>query len=182
MKATMQTDYHHNNDGALDSQLNLSGDAIMLVSPLVHPPRASKSRWLDQEIDLLLELVRRSYSLNTIKNFFPLRSVGAIYKKIHRCGYRCHMRNDGEAIFKREVKPTTKRTNAMKVVENTVAVESCEKRSDAIIPKEQRLKRRIPFDPNSKAIRMLQQAGLPADPDVICTLTKHIIKSRHPLI
>ncbi len=165
---------NNNNPEQINIEGTLFGNAITVASPLVHPPRAHKSRWTDSEVFLLLELLQSGYNLNIIREFFPLRSDGAIIKKAQNCSYRREINIDNIIEFKFGVKSRNRRTKTE--VEVAVTEENCEKDSDVIVAKKSPFVKKRLADPNRRAVRMLQRDGLPFDPDVVCTLTKHIIR------
>jgi len=155
---------------------------ISIRSPLVNPPRAQKTRWTKEELNLLLELISCAYPLDIIKPYFPLRSNGAVTKQAQRCGYRSQTDIYGNIIFEKGITSRKRGTIATGITEVLTIKENSEKVSNAIVaenePAKKSLLRSAKINPNSKAMNMLRRASLPFDPDVVCTLTKHIIATQ----
>ena len=151
---------------------------MTVVSALIHPPRAQKTRWIEGELNLLLELITSGYPLDIIQPFFPLRSYAAVTKQAQRHGYRRQTDFYGNIIFEKGITSRKRGTIATGIAEVTTIKENSEKVSDVIVPKKQLTEKRHIVDPNRKAIGMLRRAALPYDPEIVCALTKHIIANQ----
>jgi len=157
----------------VEEGMHVINDTVIVTPTYV--PQRRKNTWTKEEIQIIKELLAANATVAQMRSFFPYRSEGAIIKYAQRNGYGRRTKPDGSIYFKYGGVSRNRRTSTKNVLA-AITEEKCEKDSDVIVAKRSYLSVNTTFDPNDSAIRMLKREGLPFDPDVVCVLTKHILK------
>ena len=94
-----------------------------------------KSKWTEAELERMSTLLSYGADFPQIKQFYALRSSGAIIKKAYRLGYRCETNGDNIIEFKYGVKSRNRRTKANLIEAEMVpeVAEGCEECSVVMI-------------------------------------------------
>ena len=105
-------------------------------------PQLHRSKWLQEEDDVLLELIGYYVPLEDIQKVISLRSVSAIYTRANYYGFGYKMnKEDNKVYFHKGINHKNRRTKEEILAElgkvpihSAKSVEDCDEKSTVIIP------------------------------------------------
>jgi hypothetical protein len=146
------------------------------------------ARWTDNDTELMLNNLVDGFPVQYMMELFPRRSEGAIQLKAQAFDYGVTTSKvDGITRFYANIKSRVRDVNTLSEIDegNSIinAIEAAQLTQAApsnsidYLEPETRIVPHDGFAANARAVKILAENSLDGDPDVVCMLAKHILKS-----
>lgn len=147
------------------------------------------ARWSQDELNLLEQNLVDGFPVQRIKELIPTRELSAIIQKAQDFGFGITTsKEDGITRFYENIRSRVRGANALPEtgeINSIIDILGAAQLAQAVprhsidhLEPETRIVLYDGLSANNLAIRILTENNLSVDPDIVCTLSKHILKEQ----